>query len=352
MICGMKAPIIFLRPPNLSEFILFLFTLSFACASLPVDPTTTKREELLHIVPRLSVEKPGGGLLDESELLREYQAHFDFTRYIPEDLDYSHFLGQIEWKKNETVGINFFKIRDPHGHLVLFHGFLGSQALWRSTLGHFLKQGFNVVLVDLPGHGFATGIRGAIDNFDDYGLLIRAALDWYRARVPGQDGLILGGHSTGATGIIQYLKSPTHKIEGIFMVNPLLHHVYWGVGQFAAWLLQGLAPYHKPLFTPDAYLGPSYFPASWPVRLGEWNSRLPRVIETEIPLLIHQGTSDEVVDFYYNIPRMKELFPKATIIMRRDLGHTSLQDGGRARIILDDIQIFLDEIQEQERETF
>jgi alpha-beta hydrolase superfamily lysophospholipase len=327
---------------------LISFLFLFSCHTLPEDPTTANRAQLFFNTPRLSAEKPDGGLTMSSPILQEYSAHFAFEEYLPDDFDYQHYLGKIEWKKDEYVGVNFFQISEPRGHMVLFHGFLGSQALWRNTLGRFLVQGYNLVMVDLPGHGFATGIRGAIDDFDDYGLLINAALDWYLARVPEAKALILGGHSTGATGIIQYLKKPMHPIAGIFMVNPLLHHVYWDVGQIAAFFLQGLAPYHRPLFTPDAYLGPTFFPASWPVRLGEWNSRLPKSIPLGIPLYIHQGENDEVVDFKHNLPRLQKLFPQAQIQLRPELGHTSLLEDKRSQVILDDIQTFLDSLEVQD----
>jgi fermentation-respiration switch protein FrsA (DUF1100 family) len=93
----------------------------------------------------------------------------------------------------------------------------------------FIERGWNVVMVDLPGHGdspdgrFPTPSYGYYEKYD-----LDAVVDWTRSRFPGVHPLIVAGESMGASTALQYLplgapaqaERQTWKIDGVIADCP------------------------------------------------------------------------------------------------------------------------------------
>lgn len=80
--------------------------------------------------------------------------------------------------------------------LIFIHGSGGDHTSWVYQYSRLYKQ-FNIVAVDLPGHGASTGC-GA-DNLDQYCLWIKKLLDVLQLK-----SMILIGHSLGAAVTLKF----------------------------------------------------------------------------------------------------------------------------------------------------
>jgi alpha-beta hydrolase superfamily lysophospholipase len=72
-----------------------------------------------------------------------------------------------------------FSSRDDarrRGTLAFVHGFLLHSGLWIPRLSFLLDEGWDLCLIDLPGHGLSGGERGGVDDFNKYGGALSAAL--------------------------------------------------------------------------------------------------------------------------------------------------------------------------------
>jgi len=74
--------------------------------------------------------------------------------------------------------------------LVFIHGAGGNQTFWRNQMDYF-KRAFNVIIMELPGHGAAQG-QGA-QEIKGYALWIKGALDELKLSRPFVIGHSMGG---------------------------------------------------------------------------------------------------------------------------------------------------------------
>ncbi|HEX9949716.1 MAG TPA: alpha/beta hydrolase [Thermodesulfobacteriota bacterium] len=74
--------------------------------------------------------------------------------------------------------------------LVFIHGAGGNQTFWRNQMDYF-KRAFNVIIMELPGHGAAPG-PGA-QEIKGYALWIKCALDELKLSSPFVIGHSMGG---------------------------------------------------------------------------------------------------------------------------------------------------------------
>jgi len=95
--------------------------------------------------------------------------------------------------------------------LVLVHGSGGSHLLWNYQR-QFFEESFNVVAVDLPGHGEAGS-----DGEDSIGAYVRHLLNLVRA-LPG-DVYCLFGHSLGGAIIQEFTLLYPQYVEALVLVG-------------------------------------------------------------------------------------------------------------------------------------
>ncbi|MDR0389643.1 MAG: lysophospholipase [Spirochaetaceae bacterium] len=129
-------------------------------------------------------------------------------------------------KRNAAIAVYALAARknDAAGTVIVLHGLTWTHYGSFKYAGTFIERGWNVVLIDLGGHG-ASG-AGTIPApsygyFEKYDL--DAVLDWTLARFPGVKPLVLIGESLGAATALQYaplgappgVEKEKWKIQGI-----------------------------------------------------------------------------------------------------------------------------------------
>jgi len=108
--------------------------------------------------------------------------------------------GSIESAQENTRGV-----------IILIHGLgehLGRYDDWATR---FNREGFNVIRIDLPGHGKSEGKRGHIPDFDLIDEIIDKIVLKAKDEFPGMP-VVLYGHSLGGTIVLNHLLA---KQEGI-----------------------------------------------------------------------------------------------------------------------------------------
>jgi pimeloyl-ACP methyl ester carboxylesterase len=95
--------------------------------------------------------------------------------------------------------------------LFFIHGSGGDHSLWSFQYAH-LNKDFNIVAVDLPGHGNSEG-KGE-DDIDEYSRWIKKLLD-----VLELQNIIIVGHSLGAAIALTFAADFGSMIKGIVAVG-------------------------------------------------------------------------------------------------------------------------------------
>ncbi|MDP3179477.1 MAG: alpha/beta hydrolase [Spirochaetaceae bacterium] len=243
------------------------------------------------------------------------------------------------------------------GTILAYHGY-------RSHIGHTLNalerladRGWAVIGADLPGHGFTDGPRGDVRDFSAYGQVSADIISWVEAqsRFDLPRPFILLGHSTGGSACLESLwrdagaqgsagaqgpVSPA-RINAAILLSPLIKPVgYWAAP--AAFLLGPFVRNVRSIDPPGSYLDLGAMPLHWVRALVRWNDELPSRPVLDLPVLIVQGTKDDVVDWRRNIPFIKAKIPSTNIVYLEGRGHVVAVRGASRDESLSAISAFLD----------
>lgn len=226
-------------------------------------------------------------------------------------------------------------------NILVVPGLFDHAGLFLDVIHALLKEQYNVVVIDLPGHGLSSGPAAAINNFDEYGQLISECLAALSTDLPKPWHAL--GQSTGCAGIMNYLlrsppagstaiqlsSIPSNRrvtLEKVVLLAPLLRPVHYGIVRLAYRLLSSFVKHIKRNFTRNSHdsaflsfieqkdpLQPRFISVAWVGAMVRWAEEFvdkPTTdTSTHVPMLIVQGTDDQTVDFEYNIPHIKSKFP-------------------------------------------
>jgi pimeloyl-ACP methyl ester carboxylesterase len=226
------------------------------------------------------------------------------------------------------------------GTVFLVHGYLDHSGSWAPVIKRILRQGFIVVALDLPGHGFSGGNRGDIEHFSQYGEAVRRVVEW-AAKVSPPRPWIAIGHSTGAaalwmelarreearksldentSGVLSW-KAQSPAFDNVLFLAPLVRSAHWRLSMTLVSLTSWAIPYWKSRTAADPLFPIPYFPVHWAEKLQEWEGAVG-----EYPVIyqkgwILQGTEDDVVDHGYSVPFLRSKLPGFQVRYIEGAGH-------------------------------
>lgn len=135
---------------------------------------------------------------------------------------YQQLVAQGSRQPNPTISdiIAPFELTLPHSKKValLVHGLTDSPFTYHDLAQVYLQQGYTVRTILLPGHGTAASALQAV-SVKQWQLAVQYAI---KRAVMDFDEVILGGYSTGATLIIDYVTKPalSPKIKALMLFSP------------------------------------------------------------------------------------------------------------------------------------
>jgi pimeloyl-ACP methyl ester carboxylesterase len=115
-------------------------------------------------------------------------------------------------QKSVHKNLLHFKISGKGPTIVLLHGFLGSGEVWRSYVRR-LKDKFQVITIDLPGHG-ASENMGAIHSMDDMAEAVRKVLNLLNI-----NACLMVGHSMGGYVTLAFAEKYPRLLKGFVLFH-------------------------------------------------------------------------------------------------------------------------------------
>lgn len=97
--------------------------------------------------------------------------------------------------------------------IVLLHGFLENQKMWRYLQPELLKKQYRVITIDLLGHGNTDNI-GYIHTMEDMADAVYEVIHYLRLRK-----IIIAGHSMGGYVALSFAQLHTEMIKGLILIN-------------------------------------------------------------------------------------------------------------------------------------
>lgn len=239
------------------------------------------------------------------------------------------------------------KMRRSIGRVLIVHGYMAHAGHHAPTTTALIDAGYDVYLVDLPGHGLSSGEPNTIRAFSEYGDLVRDTL----ARIAETEPLAVPtyaiGHSTGASALVEFVRSePEHAstLSALVFAAPLVRLVSH---PFRAWFVRAFLrrPLRVPIGFPmskgnirnpefrefvqtgDPLLHATFDP-EWVLALDDWVSTVESAEEPLWggPTLIVQGSADSVVEWKHNVQVLEHLFPRAVTRVFPRYPHTIINE--------------------------
>src|SRR5262245_57053096 len=121
---------------------------------------------------------------------------------------------------------------DPRGAVLLVHGLSDSPYSMRALADTFYEQGYDVVVLRMPGHGTTPSMLRDV-SWKDWYAAVELAARYTASRAGAGKPFLAGGHSTGAALMTLYslrsLDDPTlPRPERLYLVSPAI-----GISDFA-----------------------------------------------------------------------------------------------------------------------
>jgi alpha-beta hydrolase superfamily lysophospholipase len=120
----------------------------------------------------------------------------------------------------ESCGINIYYqqwlAEDSNSVLMIVHGLGEHSERYKDLSEYLVARNISVYALDLRGHGHSEGIRGHVDNFDDYVSDLNQLIKIVKEE-EGNKRIFLLGHSLGATISLEYANQHPEDIYGLIV---------------------------------------------------------------------------------------------------------------------------------------
>ncbi len=226
---------------------------------------------------------------------------------------------------NDALSLTGFKPKDYKATIFILHGYLNHCGLLSRLIRYLIEAGFAVAVFDLPGHGLSSGQPTAIDDFLQYSDSLRCFMKIVGPQLHGPYHII--GHSTGAAVIIDYLITSREScFDKMILVAPLVRSEFWFLSKLGYKVYQ---PFAKNIFrifrnvSSDKdflrfvrYKDPlqaKKISLNWVNAMFKWNQKITDAQIINRPIMVIQGTNDNIVAWKYNLKFIQAKFSSVEI---------------------------------------
>jgi alpha-beta hydrolase superfamily lysophospholipase len=243
-----------------------------------------------------------------------------------------HQLGTFKSGEFTLCGY-IFKPRDYKATVVILHGYLNHCGLLAKLIKYLVEAGFAVAVFDLPGHGLSSGEPTAIDDFSQYSDSLNDFLKIIKPKLHGPYHII--GHSTGAAVILEYLlEGGDDCFDKVILTAPLERTDFWvleKIGFSISRLFCDNLPRVFRKVTSDEeflkfvkYKDPlqaKKISLKWVAAMFKWDHRIADAKVSSRPVLVIQGTKDNIINWRHNIRFIQSKFPKTEVELIENCRH-------------------------------
>ncbi len=285
----------------------------------------------------LSVPENTTNRLKHFKTNKEYISHYNLNF---KNIQYNHW----NFKSGDySIFTQSFIPAKRKGIVLILHGYLSHSGVLGDITSLVLKEGYGVILYDLPGHGLSNGESGDCASFHEYGTCLNDFVNNYKKRY--NDKLYFIGHSTGCASFIDYSLRYNASFVRVLFAAPLIRYYLWHptiiaqrIGEQFIKSIKRVVQNsttnkkHIDFITHNDPLQAKRLPLHWVTALREWNKWLDEKNKMiSIPVKILQGTGDKVVDIDYNMKKIKDFYPSSSVILLKGLRHDLFNEAGKNR---------------------
>jgi alpha-beta hydrolase superfamily lysophospholipase len=209
--------------------------------------------------------------------------------------------------------------------VVILHGYLGHCGLLNKLIKYLIEAGFAVAVFDLPGHGLSSGEPTAIDDFSQYTDSLDAFLNIIRQKLNGPYHII--GHSTGSAIIMDYLlEGGKDYFDKVILTAPLERSDWWVLSKIGFSIYRPFCDNLPRVFRNVSsdkdflrfvkYKDPLQarkISLKWVNAIFKWDEKIADAKTSQRPILVIQGTKDNIIDWRYNIRFILSKFKNSQI---------------------------------------
>lgn len=229
--------------------------------------------------------------------------------YLPQDYVYS-FPGDFEeinlrTKDGAILNALHFKVEDPKGVVLYFHGNAGELASWGIVVQKFVNLNYDVLVMDFRSYGKSTGKLSEKALYNDAQLFYDLLLKEY-----SEDEIVVYGRSLGTT-FATYVASKNNPKQ-LILEAPLYSLDEVASERFPIYPVSWVLKYHFPTYK--------------------------YIKDVSCPILILHGTEDIVVN-HKNSEKLSEIDTKGrlTFLTFPGANHRNLVDTDLYKQTLDSI---------------
>ena len=274
-------------------------------------------------------------LVDHQTLSPTLFSYINHYNLPGKEFELNFYLGTLEVNQ-QSIFAAAWEPTNSKGTAIIVHGYLDHLGLFSPLIKHLLDQDLTVVCFDLPGLGLSDGERASIDDFADYTLVLDHIIKLCQQRftVP----LHSLGQSTGGAVLLKHLldadKNTTYPFASLNLLAPLLHPKGWWLNRH---LLPIVTPFRKALkrrfgeSSHDAgfltflrekdFFQPKVMPLPWFGAAEKWAREFEACDGSDYPVNIIQGTSDQTLDWKYNLEVFADKLPHMRLQIIEDAYH-------------------------------
>lgn len=230
-----------------------------------------------------------------------------------------------------------FHLYEKAPYIILFHGLFDHTAYMRPLLKTIFQKGFNVLALDLPGHGLSFGAPLECDSFFEYEDQNLSAKNWLLQKGKRVEFEI--AHSTGAIGVLESRKYGDQSVRAV-LLNPLVkiqfHSFLKKMVKPGSYLLNSIPRLKRRRHPCEEFLEmrsrdplqPDQVSMKWIRSYFDWVLAFEKQSEKhdQKKILLLQGESDPVVNPHKTFDILEQKFPHHERVLLPQMGHELLFD--------------------------
>lgn len=285
----------------------------------------------------------------EKEIFKYYG--IDFSNEFTE---LRHHFGTIN-SPNSHLATHYFDLPNSQGTVFIMHGYFDHIGLYQHLIRLCLNLNYSVIGFDLPGHGFSTGSRASIDDFDHYVEALKYCVDFFCQYQGTIKPWHIIGQSTGAAITMDYLLNKKYAktqcpFAHIILLAPLVRPLHWHKIKASYSILKWFISNTQRQFKRNSHneqflkflreedpLQHNKIPLKWLGSLKQWIHNFKQYTASSLAPVIIQGKQDLTVDWKYNIPHIQTKFSQTKVHYLEHAKHHLVNESEEIRKQLFDI---------------